>query len=70
MESHLVPEGPVYGQTLVPNHDTFATPLFRIVRFSSIHRLQLGFVTVFIASTKLSYFTTLNAMPCIGLYVM
>ena len=34
----------------------------RIVRRSSIHRLQLGFVTVFIAPIGLSSFTTLNVV--------
>ena len=35
---------------------------FRIVKYSSIHRLQLGLVNVFIAKIGLNFFTNLNVM--------
>ena len=34
----------------------------KIIRRSSIHRLQLGFVNVFIAPIEFNCFTTLNVM--------
>ena len=46
--------------------DAFFTEIFMIVRSSSIQRLQLGFVKVFIVITGLICFTNLNGMHLRG----
>ena len=62
MEIYFVPAGPINLQVLVHNCDAFVTYLFKDFKRSSIHRLQLGFVNVFIASIGFCSFTTLNVM--------
>ena len=42
----------------------------RIVKRYSIHRLQLGFVNVFIAPIRFSYFTTLTQYTYVDIYVL
>ena len=60
MESCFVPVGPINIQFLVYNCYAFSTWILRILKRSSIHRLQLGFVIVFIAPIGFSCFNTLN----------
>ena len=62
MESHFVPAGPIYLQILGHNCDSFVTYILRINKRSSIHRLQFGFISVFIAPIGFSCFTTLNVI--------
>ena len=62
MESRFVPAGPIYLQVLIHYRDALSRSFLRIVRRSSIHRLQLGFVNVFIAPIGFSCFTNLNVM--------
>ena len=62
MESCFVPAGPIYLQIIVHNCDAFVTYILNIVKRFSIHRLQFGFVNVFILPIGFSCFTTLNAI--------
>ena len=49
-----MPAGPVYLRIIVHKCDVFSHGFLRIVKRSSIHRLHLGFVNVFIAPIGLS----------------
>ena len=60
MESRFVTAGPVYLRILVHNRDAFVTYFFIIVKYFSIHKLQLGFVNVSIAPIRFICFTNFN----------
>ena len=62
MESRFVMAGPVYILIIIHNRGIFVTYIFRTVEGSYIHRLQVGFIIVFIVPVGFSYFTTLNVM--------
>ena len=62
MKIVFVPEGLVYLQIIFHNHAAFVTYIFWIVKRLSIHKLQLGFVNVFIAPIESICFTTLDVI--------
>ena len=62
MESCFVPAGPIYIRIFVHNYYAFVTLILRIVKRYSLHRLELGFINIFITKNGLSCFTTLNVM--------
>ena len=60
MEIHLVPAGPTYLQVFFHERDTFITYILRVIKYSSIHRLQLVFMDALISPIGLICMSTLN----------
>ena len=62
MESCFVPACPVYLQIIIHNHNVFVKRIFRIVKGSSIHKLQLYSIKKFVTPNGFSYLSNLNGM--------
>ena len=62
MEMFFVPVGPVYILILAHNYDAYVTYISRIVKCSSVHKLQVCFMNVFIAPIGLIFFNHFNDM--------
>ena len=62
MESRFLPASPINLQIIVHDCDVFSHIFLRIVKCSSVNRLQFSLVNVFISPIGFSCFTTLNVI--------